>query len=98
MWGNNVGCLTYDGLCPEWDVVGVALEWPSVGHAEQQASLGIVNGVIVNIHTVSNSRHALAVEYRLLVARDNLVNRYVVAAFHHSLGNTRSIDSGVSSR
>ena len=33
--GEIMSCLGYDGLCPKGDVVGVALEWPSVGHAEQ---------------------------------------------------------------
>ena len=33
-------CLIYNGLCPEGNVVGVALKGLSVGHAEQQTGLG----------------------------------------------------------
>ena len=60
--------LINDGLRPEGDIVCVALERLAVGHAEQQTGLGVINGVVVYIHAVGNGCHALAVEYRLLIA------------------------------
>ena len=72
--------LINDGLRPEGDVVSVALKGFSIGHAKQQTSLGIVHGVVVDVHTVGNSCHTLAVKYRPLVARDNLGDGHVVTA------------------
>ena len=60
--------LTYNSLRPKGDVTHVALEELAVGHAEEQAGLGVVNGVVVDIDPVSEQCYTLAVEYRLLVA------------------------------
>ena len=85
--------LINDGLRPEGDIVCVALERLAVGHAEQQTGLGIVHGVVVDVHTVGNSCHALAVEYRLLVARDNLGDGHVVLP--DPLGPAITISTGL---
>ena len=69
--------LIDDGLRPKGNLIGVALKRFAIGHAEQQASLSIIHGVIVDVHTVGNGRNTLAVEYRLLIARDNFGNRHI---------------------
>ena len=66
-WGNLCG-LAYDGLCPEWDVVSVALEDLTGGHAEKQTGLGVLYGVVVDVEAVGNGCNTLAVEDGLLIA------------------------------
>ena len=55
--------LFNDCLGPCGDVVSVALERLAVGHAEQQAGLGVVNGVVIDIQTVSQGDTTLAINY-----------------------------------
>ena len=81
--------------CPFRDVIGVLLEQLTVSHAEEQTCFGVIYGVVVDIDAVGNGYDALAVEYGLLVARDDFGNRHVVTTLHHSLGNARGIDGGM---
>ena len=53
----------YDGLCPEGDVVGVAFEQLTIGHAEKQAGLGVFYRVVVNIDAIGQDCHTPAIDY-----------------------------------
>ena len=46
--------LSQYGYRPFWNVIGVLLEGLAVGHAEQQTGLGVVHGVVVDVHTAGN--------------------------------------------
>ena len=67
LWERGRG-LVNDGLRPEGNVVGIAFEQQSVGHAEEQAGLGIIYRVVIDIDAVGNRCHTLAVEDGPVVA------------------------------
>jgi len=71
------------------------LEELTVGHAEQQASVSIVDGVIVDVDAVGKSGATLAVEDGFVVAGNYFRDRNIVAALHHATGNARGIDGRV---
>ena len=91
-------CLTDNGLCPDGDVVCVALEKATLSHAEEQTGLCVVDRVVVDINPIGKQGYTLAVEYRLLVARNNLSDWHIVTAFKYSLCYSRGIDGRVTRR
>ena len=85
-------CLTDDGLCPNRDVVRVALEEVTIGHAKEQAGLNVFHRVVVNIYAVDQGNTTLAINYRFLIAGNNFGNGNIVTSLHYTLSNTRGVD------
>ena len=79
-------------LCPLRNVVGVLLKQLTIGHAEQESGISIVDRVVVDVNTISQDSAALTVEDRFVVAGDDLSNGYIMATLHDTLSNTGSID------
>lgn len=79
-------------MYPVWQFLKITFEHLPINHAEEQACLLIVNGIIIDICSVSNQTYAPAVEDRLVVTRNNLGNGYIVTALHHTTSDTRGID------
>ena len=79
-------------LRPLRDVVGVAFDDGTVRESEKDASLLAVDGVVVDIDAVGNAGGYLTIDDGLLVTGDNFGNRDIVAAFHHTSGDTGGVN------
>ena len=62
----------YQRLSPLRNIIGILFEKLAIGHAEQQTGICIIDGVIIDIHTVGQSRATLAIDNGLLIAGDSL--------------------------
>ena len=62
---------------------------------EEQTSLCVIYRVIVNIDAVGQGGTALAINYRFLIAGNNLCDWHIVATLHYSLSNAQCIDRWV---
>ena len=77
---------------PTGQFLNVLLEYLTVNHAEKQTRLLVINGVVINISPIDEPAYSLTIKNGLVVAGNNFGDWYVVTTFHHSSGNTRSID------
>ena len=76
---------------PSWYCRHVSLEYLSVHHPKQQTGFLIVNGIVVDISTVSNLADPTAVKDGLVVTGNDFSDRDIVTAFHHTTGNPRGV-------
>ena len=77
---------------PHGNIVGIAFDNHTVGETEEDARFVAINGVVVDIGAVNNTRQLYTVGDRFVIARDNFDNRHVVATLDNALCNTRRID------
>lgn len=81
-----------NGTCPTGQFLNVLFEHLTINHSEEQARLLVINRVVINISSFYKTAHSLAIKDGLVVARNDFGDRHIVATFHNTSGNTRSVD------
>ena len=71
-------------LCsPFRDIFDILLEQLAIDEAEKQLCFLPINGVVVDVNSVSHLRGDLAIDDGLEVAGYDFCNRHIMTAFHH---------------
>ena len=79
-------------MCPLRDIVCIAFDDGTISKTEKDSGFQAIDGVVVDIDTVSDAGGHLAVDDGLLVAGDDFGNGDIVASFHHTSGDTGSVN------